>query len=130
MEGRVRERVSILNDAWLNDPDHPFVVSNHPALVDQCVTALMKPGEKAWDTEVISDLFVERDQHLIFGIPLSYSQEEDTRYWSKDDKGMYTVKSAYRLVQEMKGAWVSNANSGFWSRLWNLKIPPTTKNFL
>lgn len=124
------EKVRVLDDAWLNDIAHPFVVSQHPTLVNKCVAALMKLGEKFWDREVIIDLFDERDQHLIPGIPLSRRQEEDIRYWYKDDKGLYTVESAYKLVQDMKGEWVANANSGFWRRLWNLKIPPTVNNFL
>lgn len=90
----------------------------------------MKSGEKVWDMKVITDLFDERDQHLILGNPLSHRQEEDIKYWYKKDKGFYTVKSAYRLVQDMKGESVANANSGFWRWLWNFKIPPTAKNFL
>lgn len=48
--------------------------------------------------EVIQDLFVERNQMLICGIPLSYRLEEDVRYWSREGSGFYTVKSAYNLI--------------------------------
>lgn len=103
----------MLEDVWLQDSEYPFVTSNHPALHNQVVNGLLKMGSREWDTEIIADLFNERDQALIYGTPLSSRQEEDIRYWSKEGSGRYSVKSAFRLVQEMKGAWMSNANSGF-----------------
>lgn len=89
----------------------------------------MKTGVKEWDTDVIADLFTERDQMLILGIPLSHRQEEDRRYWGREGNGLFLVKSAFKLIQNLKGGWVSNANSGFWRRMWNLKIPPKVKSF-
>lgn len=61
----------ILEDVWLQDAMHPFISSRHPALYGQVVNCLIKPGIKEWDTEVINDLFNERDQLLILGTPLS-----------------------------------------------------------
>lgn len=90
----------------------------------------MKTNTREWDRDVIQDLFDVRDQMLIYGIPLSNRQEEDVRYWYREGSGIFTVKSAYKLIQELQGDEVPNANSGFWRRLWNLKIPPKVKNFL
>lgn len=77
----------------------------------------MKPGLWEWPTEVIDDLFNVRDKLLILRTPLSHNQEDDIKYWYKEDSGAYTVRSAFKLVQELKGSWVPNANSGFWRRL-------------
>lgn len=44
--------------------------------------------------------------------------------------GQYSVKSAYALLQEMKGGNQLSSNSGFWKKLWNLKIPLKVKHFL
>lgn len=120
----------MLGDAWLVDNSHPFVTSTHPALVDQHVSSLMRIGVKEWDMEVIRDLFDDRDQLLICGIPLSPRHEEDTHFWSKERSGFYSVKSAFNLLQELKGNWVTNDNSGLWWNLWNLKIPPKVKKNL
>lgn len=90
----------------------------------------MKIGTREWDREVVQDLFEMRDQMLIYGIPLSNRHDDDIRYWCRERSGRFTVKSAYKLLQELKGDWAPNANSGFWRRLWNLKIPPKVKNFL
>ncbi|KAM6550825.1 hypothetical protein CsatB_000633 [Cannabis sativa] len=42
----------------------------------------------------------------------------------------YSVKSAYRSLQEEKGGRHTSDNSGFWQNLWNLKVPPKVKNLL
>lgn len=122
-------KIQVIEDAWLQDSENPFVTSRHPALQNQVVNGLMKMGIKEWDTDVITDLFNERDQALILGIPLSSRQEDDIRYWHKEGNGRYSVKSAFRLIQELKGAWVSNANSGFWRSLWNLKSLLKSRTF-
>lgn len=124
------DKIRILEDAWLQDNANHYIVSRHPALQNQNVTCLMKTGTREWDGEVIQDLFEVRDQILIYGIPLSNGQEDDIRYWFRDRSGLFTVKSVYNLLQDLNGDWVENANSGFWRRLWNLKIPPKVKNFL
>ncbi|XP_060968593.1 uncharacterized protein LOC133036118 [Cannabis sativa] len=41
-----------------------------------------------------------------------------------------SVQSAYKFLQESKGAWCREANTDFWKRLWSLKIPPKISNFL
>lgn len=84
----------VLEDAWLQDEAYPFVTSRHPALLGQVVNSLMKTGIKEWDTEVVTDLFNERDQMLILGTPLSHNQEDDIRYWHKEGNGSYTVRSS------------------------------------
>ncbi|KAL8121558.1 hypothetical protein AgCh_018338 [Apium graveolens] len=54
----------------------------------------------------------------------------DSWYWCKERMGNYTVKSAYLLLQEIKGGYQVSNNSGFWRKLWNLKIPSKVKHFL
>lgn len=39
-------RVKVLEDAWLPDKIHPFVMSSHPGLADQVVKSLMKTDVK------------------------------------------------------------------------------------
>ena len=62
-------------------------------------------------------------------IPIN-PDDEDSWYWRHDRFGTYTVKSAYSLLQSSNLTSASFGNSEFWRRLWNLKIPPKTKNFL
>lgn len=41
-----------------------------------------------------------------------------------ENSGQYSVKSAYKLIQEQKGAWSDDLNRDFWKKLWNVKAPP------
>ncbi|KAM6558899.1 hypothetical protein CsatA_028138 [Cannabis sativa] len=121
---------SVLLDPWLVDDMNPFVESRHPALAGAFVKSLMKIDENEWDEEVIMDVLTERDQELIWKIPPSNGNSSDTWYWTKEDNGLFTVKSAYKLQQEIKGVNEMAANSGFWKQLWQLKLPPKVLNFL
>ncbi|XP_062075049.1 uncharacterized protein LOC133779062 [Humulus lupulus] len=57
-------------------------------------------------------------------------EELSSWYWSKELFGGYSVKSAYKLLQVLNGRWSMGDNSGFWRKVWNLKIPQKVKNFL
>lgn len=65
----------------------------------------------------------------VLSIPV-HPEERDRWYWRKENLGTYFVKSAYSLIQDNKTHHSTNGNSGFWRRLWNLKIPPKIKSFL
>uniref|UniRef100_A0A803PES3 Reverse transcriptase zinc-binding domain-containing protein n=1 Tax=Cannabis sativa TaxID=3483 RepID=A0A803PES3_CANSA len=44
--------------------------------------------------------------------------------------GSFTVRSAYALLQQAKTSNLQPDNSGFWLKLWQLKLPPMVKDFL
>ncbi|XP_060959233.1 uncharacterized protein LOC115724998 [Cannabis sativa] len=115
---------SILKDPWLNDEHQSFIMSSNPALVNQHVSALMKTTCREWDDEVLLDVLCDRDYRLVKAIPLSQSVDDDFWFWFKDSSGMFTVRSAYNLIQENKGYRGQADNSGFWRSLWQLKVPP------
>lgn len=93
--------VPILNNPWLPDTINPYVNSASEALEGQMVLALMVTNEQRWDIDLIQDLFDSRDANLIMAIPL-HSNEDDRWYWRKEKCGVYSVKSAYTLIQESK----------------------------
>lgn len=92
------------------------------------VSALLN-SENQWDLDLIMDIFDNRDANIILSIP-THTTVEDSWYWRKKKMGNYPVKSAYLLLQENKNDYGTAPNSGFWRKLWNLKIPPKVKNFL
>lgn len=90
----------------------------------------MVTGERVRDKELLEDIFKERDLNLILAIPLR-SDTEDSWYWKGEKLGQYSVKSAYGMLQMEKNSNNNNSdNSGFWRRLWNLKVPVKVKNML
>nr|XP_017251819.1 PREDICTED: uncharacterized protein LOC108222412 isoform X2 [Daucus carota subsp. sativus] len=78
---------------------------------------------------IVTDMFEDRDYMLIMSIPIQQG-ESDSWYWKKDKMGQYSVKSAYAMIEEKKYNAHSSDSSGFWKRIWNLKIPPNIKNLV
>lgn len=106
------KEVDILNTPWLPSISDPYVHSSSEALINQKVISLMVTGEKIWDTDLIKDLFDERDADIILSIPLG-EEDKDTWYWRREKMGHYSVKSAYITIQEAKTVNQMNDNSGF-----------------
>uniref|UniRef100_A0A803QJ80 Reverse transcriptase domain-containing protein n=1 Tax=Cannabis sativa TaxID=3483 RepID=A0A803QJ80_CANSA len=122
--------VKVVSQPWLPDRANPYITSRHPGLADATVDQLMVPGEQVWDKEILEDMFEPRDINLILSIPLSDRSFPDRWYWAPESTGRYSVKSAYTLQLELAGLNLEDSNSGFWRKLWNLKIPPKCKNLL
>lgn len=90
--------IKIIDQPWLPNDQDPYVRSNHDALKDALVCNLFKLDDKGWDTDIIDDVFEERDKELIYNIFLSEAQIADVRYWCFEMNGTYSVKSAYKFL--------------------------------
>lgn len=101
--------------------------SNSEVLQGQKVSSLMCMDQKQWDVEVVTDVLNTRDANLVLSIN---EETRDTWYWRKEKLGNYSVKSAYALIQEGREYNLMSNNSGFWRKLWNLKIPSKVKHFM
>lgn len=83
---------------------------------NQTVSALMVPGERRWDENLIKDIFIQQDATVILSIPLSGSIE-DNWYLRKEMYGQYSVNSAYIFMQESKPHASLVGNTGFCKRM-------------
>lgn len=90
------------------------------------VQSLLVSGENKWDEEVLNDIFNGRDGELIKRIPLPAISRHDSWFWILDEKGIFTVKSCYRMIQGEHGT----PYSVFWKKLWSMKVPGKVLNFL
>uniref|UniRef100_A0A803QJP3 Uncharacterized protein n=1 Tax=Cannabis sativa TaxID=3483 RepID=A0A803QJP3_CANSA len=57
--------VNIIGDPWLPHDNNPYVTTDHPGLVNFIVQSLFHVGRRAWDVDVVRDLFEDRDADLI-----------------------------------------------------------------
>lgn len=90
--------IDILHQPWLMDDSNPYVKSTMQVLEDNKVESLMQVDNRAWDVEVVEDLFNDRDMQCILQVPLSPNRDEDRLFWKEEMCGTYTVKSAYKLL--------------------------------
>ena len=66
----------------------------------QRVNELIKDGK--WDGELLRQEFEEKDRLQILKIPLSLGKVMDRIYWAKSSSGVYSIKTGYKLIKEMK----------------------------
>ncbi|KAK6120349.1 hypothetical protein DH2020_045906 [Rehmannia glutinosa] len=68
----------------------------------------------------------------ICAIPLPHQNEEDTRYWKFNSKGVYSVRDGYKLAIGAFDTLENQSAQGlhkWWKGLWGIKVPPKIKIF-
>lgn len=128
-----RRRIGNDNDTkiwkvpWLSCIDNGFLSSHMPMeLANSNVSSLMEIGQNRWDADILNDLCNDRDKQLIQRVPIPSKNKPDSWFWLLDDKGIFTMKSCYRLIQgEME-----TPHARFWRKMWSLKLPGKIINFL
>ncbi|XP_074358745.1 uncharacterized protein LOC141698038 [Apium graveolens] len=124
------QHIQILGQPWLLTEVNPFITSNIQPLQNQVVASLIKVGAKEWDLEVVADVLNERDQNCVLAVPISNSNQEDSLYWSPESSGIYSVKSAYKLLQLQRNSEHTVDNGKMWKTLWNIRAPPKVLNLV
>jgi hypothetical protein len=97
----------------------------------QLVSDLINVTSASWKQEKVQECFVKADCDVILGIPLCTRNIPDFWSWSFDKRGMFTVRSAYRMLVDIKTrreAWLegrasssdNSADSKSWTKLWKI----------
>jgi hypothetical protein len=107
----------------------------------QLVSELIDEQVGTWNLTTLQKFFLPMDVELISNIPLSTRRQEDFWAWHYDKRGVFSVRSAYRMLVDTRTrrtAWLEE-NAGMsnikgeersWTALWNIKIPSKLKVFL
>ena len=99
------------------------------------VAELIDQELHVWRSEFIMNIFEKEDAEAICKIQLSQRYVEDLIIWLHHKKGLFTVKSAYKVTKEvMRGGNVAESSRGcvgkrIWTTLWKLRIPNKIKVF-
>ncbi|GJN09925.1 hypothetical protein PR202_ga27979 [Eleusine coracana subsp. coracana] len=62
------------------------------------VSELIDHTTAAWDVEKLERFFTPADREAILNIPICTRQQQDYWAWHHEKKGMFTVRSAYRML--------------------------------
>lgn len=86
-----------------------------------------------WDVNTIRQWFIPVDAAAILRIQLR-PQFQDIWSWEPDKYGLYSVKSAYKLIdtERTRDAQLNTASvSGneVWEKIWKVQIPPKVRVF-
>lgn len=88
-------------EIW-EDPWIPMGVTRRPAtprgtsLLTR-VSELMSPITRTWDEQLVNDTFCPRDAEIILAMPTD-GESDDWPAWHFDPKGIFSVKSAYKVA--------------------------------
>jgi len=133
------QNINIWSDPWLprNFTRRPITPRGRNLITK--VDELIHPLTEQWDSSLLEQIFWEDDAQLIKSIPI-HPDMEDIIGWHYDPKGIFSVKSAYKVHRDSvirgqsrnmaSGAGDSSGNSDFWKKLWNLDCPLKLKHFL
>jgi ribonuclease HI len=134
------ESVRIWEDPWLPKGDTRKPITPKGACLLTKVNELINPVTGEWDEQLIHDIFWPEDAAEILRITID-EQMEDWPAWHFDAKGLFLVKSAYKLaVQQRDNSTRQDASSSRkeasemgqfnWFKIWKLKVPNKVKMFM
>ncbi|XP_074346174.1 uncharacterized protein LOC141684940 [Apium graveolens] len=110
--------ISILGQPWVGDDVNPYVLTDPMHLTNYPIANLFECNKREWDVEVVKDMFDSRDQGGILNTKIGGADIHDHLYWCKENLGIYSVRSVYRLLQFQKGLWNVQDNNSLWRKIW------------
>uniref|UniRef100_A0A803R596 Reverse transcriptase zinc-binding domain-containing protein n=1 Tax=Cannabis sativa TaxID=3483 RepID=A0A803R596_CANSA len=120
--------VQITTDPWLPSLDNNSN-SQCPGLENFTVNSLFQTHSRPRMSMLLM-IFYSDDAALILGIQIKQAVEDDFWYWFAERNGLYSVRSAYQLIQDHKQPPIPTEDHRFWNKLWSLKVPPKTKDLV
>ena len=86
--------------------------------------------DKSWNEHVVKQVFSDDIANKILYTPLISQVDGDRIIWKAERNRRYSVRSAYMLcVSELIDSSY-NWRPGYWSVIWNLKVPPKVKKLI
>ena len=106
--------IRVLGDKWIpNYPSNSIIHSAKEDLRDALVSELINQELHLWRSDFIMEVFEKENVEAICRIPLSRRYVEDSIVWLLNKKGLFTVKSAYKVARElMRGRNVAECTRG------------------
>jgi hypothetical protein len=126
--------VNIWDDPWLPRDGALKPITPRRQCIYTKVSELISPITGQWDVQLVTENFWKIDADIILSIPIR-EEFEDLLAWHYDSKGIFTVKSAYKLyVQDRDGPQQSSSgdpsNTLQWEKIWKLACTPKIQQFV
>jgi ribonuclease HI len=128
-------------DNWLPRDGAMRPFASRMPVPPQKVADYIDQVTRQWDRQKLNTFFQPVDVQVIMNIPVSTRVQSDFWAWHYDKKGIFSVRSAYRMlssIKERREAWLyetasTSDHAGLqksWARLWQVKVPAKVKTFL
>ena len=92
--------IHIWDDKWLPNPTMYKVISPPPQNFDNfpMVSTLIDFDSRRWKVDLVKSLFLPFEARTILNISISYNLPNDKIIWVGNNRGVFTVKSAYYVA--------------------------------
>jgi hypothetical protein len=125
------QTTNIWRDKWI--PNHPGGKLLTQQYDHQVMSTDLRTASGDWNVELIREVFCHFDTESILRIN-SRIVGEDFCSWEKEKHGMYSVRSAYRLLEEGRRQAEDTDVPGSsddkdWKILWKFEVPPKVRVF-
>ena len=131
--------IDIWNDRWIPGEERvvlkPECVGG-PNFLGKVEEWIDKDKEE-WDWEAVGGWISEENKQLIKSIPINVQGGEDRFVWTKERRGIYSVKAGYFTMKtEQESKEKTGPSSSYkvenklWKEIWRLEVPNKVKNFM
>jgi hypothetical protein len=104
------------------------------------VSELISATSVTWDAQLLDTHFIAMDKEVIMNIPLSTKVQDDFWSWHYEKTGVFTVRSAYRMlmgIKKQREDWFDHRSEGSnnsgeqksWTKLWKVQVPSKIRVF-
>jgi ribonuclease HI len=129
------EKIRIWRDNWV-PRGNLKIIGNMAGSRRRWVSELINQDTRTWKEDLVRSIFHPADADHILQIKLPKVSGEDYIAWNYEKHGIFTVKSAYRLAQDLQdrnhGEGMSNRQAGerdLWKLIWKARVPPKVRVF-
>jgi hypothetical protein len=135
---RVRngQNIQVWGDRWLPVPVSYSVQSPKQLLAaDATIASLINLNAKEWKADLVKVVLNTKEAQVVLNISLSPSLPPDKLILQRTKNGVFSIKSAYHLGNEIQQRMVGDCfhvdkEKDVWQLIWSLKIAYSVKHFL
>lgn len=101
--------IKIWENQWIPNGTGGKPISTKPVNcpINKVFDFIDQPGS-CWNRQLVEQFFLPHEAAVIMKIPLKKYPNRDQLIWSKEGKGLFTVRSAYRLAYSYRKEHVAS----------------------
>jgi hypothetical protein len=119
--------IRAFEDPWIPANMNGRPLFKRPEAQIILVEELIDEETMSWNEDKLEANFIDTDRRAISQIPLGRGGE-DTWAWTQEVNGLFSVRSAYRLLAANKLADQASGSGTevktCWKKLWKISVPP------
>jgi hypothetical protein len=135
------EKTHAWNDNWLPRESSLRPIACRKENPPMTVAAFIDSTTATWNRQRLDEWFLPMDVEAIQAIPISTTRFDDFWAWHHERTGVFSVRSAYRMVVNSKRRreeWLDGTTTSSdhkqeeknWSALWKVQVPSKLRVFL